>query len=224
MVADFATLRRKMVDSQIRTVDVTKLAVLEAFLTVPREQFVPEKLREISYIDEALPVLPEKSDGIGRYLLKPAALAKLLQAADIKTEDVVLDIGAATGYSAALMSKLAASVIALESDGTLAATANDNLRTTNCDNVVVVTGPLEKGYAAEGPYDVILLEGSVDFVPETLLAQLREGGRLVVAEGQGNAAVARVYLKEDGYVSARRVFNLAVKPLEGFSKPTQFVF
>lgn len=224
MALDFAELRRKMVDSQIRTVDVTKLTVLEAFLTVPRERFVPENLKDISYIDEAILVLPSKNSGIGRYLLKPAALAKLLQAADIKPDDVVLDVGAATGYSAALLSRLAGSVIALESNEELLNAASENLQATGCDNVVVVRGALEKGYPSEGPYDLILLEGAVDFIPEALFSQLREGGRLVVAEGQGNAAEARVYLKEDGIVSARRVFNLAVKPLEGFLKTPQFVF
>ena len=224
MAADFAMLRQRMVDSQIRTVDVTKLAVLAAFLTVPREKFVPEKIKELAYTDEAIPLTASRAGGRGRYLMKPAALAKLLQAADIKLEDVVLDIGAGTGYSAALLSKLASSVIALEQDEKLAAVANENMQKGGYDNVAVVSGPLAKGYAEEGPYDVILLEGSVDFIPEGLFAQMREGGRLVVAEGHGNSAVARVYMKEDGVISARRVFNLAINPLEGFQKTPEFVF
>ena len=224
MAADFAMLRQRMVDGQIRTVDVTNLGVLAAFLTVPREKFVPENLRELSYTDEAIPLTASRAGGRGRYLMKPAALAKLLQAADIKSDDVVLDIGAGTGYSAALLSKLASSVIALEEDEKLAANANENLQNGSYDNVVVVSGPLTKGYAEESPFDVILLEGAVDFIPETLFAQLREGGRLLAAEGHGNSAVARVYMKEDGVVSARRLFNLAINPLEGFVKTPEFVF
>lgn len=224
MAADFAMLRRRMVDGQIRTVDVTKLTVLAAFLTVPREKFVPENLRELSYTDEAIPLTISSAVSCRRYLMKPAALAKLLQAADIKTEDVVLDVGAGTGYSAALLSKLASSVIALEEDEKLAVLANENLQKGGYDNVVVVKGELTKGYAEEGPFDVILLEGAVDFIPDALFEQLREGGRLVVAEGQGNAAVARIYMKEDGVVSARRVFNLAINPLNGFLKTPEFVF
>lgn len=224
MAADFAMLRRRMVDGQIRTVDVTKLSVLAAFLTVPREKFVPEKFKELSYTDEAIPLTNPSAVSCGRYLMKPAALAKLLQVADIKSEDVVLDIAAGTGYSAALLSKLASSVIALEEDEKLAVIANENLQKGGYDNVVVVKGMLTKGYAEEGPFDVILLEGAVDFIPESLFAQLREGGRLVVAEGHGNAAVARVYMKEDGVVSARRVFNLSINPLDGFLKTPEFVF
>lgn len=224
MAADFAELRRKMVDNQIRTVDVTKLPVLAAFLSVPREEFVPENLRNLSYLDEDIPVSLPTDVKVGRYLMEPAPLAKLLQAADIKADDIVLDIGAGSGYSAALLSQLASSVIALESDKDLADNASEILSKNGCDNVVVVSGVLEKGYAEEGPYDVILLEGAVDFVPASLFEQLKEGGRLVVVEGHGNAGVAQVYLKEDGVVSARRVFNLAIKPLEGFLKTPQFVF
>lgn len=224
MAADFALLRKRMVDGQIRTVDVTKLSVLAAFLTVPREKFVPEALKELSYVDESIPLTGGDANKIGRYLMNPAALAKLLQAADIKAEDVVLDIGAGTGYSAALLSKLASSVIALEEDQKLAAAANENLQSGGYDNVVVVSGLLTKGYPEESPFDVILLEGAVDFIPEALFSQLKEGGRLVAVEGHGNSAVARIYVKEDGLISARRVFNLAIKPLEGFVKKPEFVF
>lgn len=224
MAADFALLRKRMVDGQIRTVDVTKLSVLAAFLTVPREKFVPENLKELSYVDEAIPLTSGGVDNMKRYMMKPAALAKLLQAADIKSEDIVLDIGAGTGYSAALLSKLASSVIALEEDEKLATIANENLQNGSYDNVVVVSGLLTKGYPEESPFDVILLEGAVDFIPETLFSQLKEGGRLVAVEGHGNAAVARIYVKEDGVVSARRVFNLAIDSLPGFLKKPEFVF
>lgn len=224
MAVDFAELRKTMVDNQIRTVDVTKLPVLSAFLTVPREQFVSQNIRNLAYLDTDVEVKPAKKNTPARYVMEPASLAKLLQAAGIRKSDVVLDIGAGTGYAAALLSQLAASVIALESDKGLADKASELLVANNCDNVVVVQGALNEGYAAEGPYDIILLEGAVDFIPDALFGQLRDGGRLLAVEGHGNAGVARLYVKEKDAISSRLAFNLAVKPLEGFLKKAEFVF
>ncbi|EJF89002.1 protein-L-isoaspartate O-methyltransferase family protein [Bartonella tamiae] len=224
MTTDFAQLRLKMVDNQIRTVDVTKLPVLAAFLTVERERFVPETLINLSYLDQDIPLTDKNSNNSSRYMMKPAALAKLIQAADIKADDVVLDIGTGNGYSAALFSQLARSVIALESDEKLSKNAVKLLNDNGFDNVAVVLGDLHVGFSKEAPYDVIFLEGSVDFIPDDLLKQLKEGGRLVVVEGQGNAGIARVYIKEDGVVSSRRLFNLAIQPLADFLKIPEFVF
>ncbi|WP_026088119.1 protein-L-isoaspartate O-methyltransferase family protein [Bartonella rattaustraliani] len=224
MVADFAELRRKMVDNQIRTVDVTDLSVLKAFLTVPREDFVPEDMRALSYLDTDIVTCTAQNGVPARYLMEPAPLAKLLQLAAIKSSDIVLDIGANSGYCAALLSKLSESVIALESDEVLLERAVEALERNQCDNVVVVHGSLEQGYAVEGPYDVIFIEGSVDFVPKDIFEQMKDDGRLVVVEGHGNAGVARIYVKEDGIVSARCAFNLAVKCLPGFLRTPDFIF
>lgn len=224
MTIDYSELRRKMVDNQIRTVDVTRLSVLAAFLDVPREAFVPEDEKKFAYLDEDVEVFPAQGDELMRYVMEPAPMAKLLQLADIGANDFVLDIGATTGYAAAILSKLASSVIALESNPVLAELATANLAANNCDNVVVVQGDLAEGYRREAPYDVIFIDGAVDFVPEILFEQLREGGRLVAVIGHGNAAVARLYIKEDGIMSVRRGFNLAVKPLAGFLKKPEFVF
>ncbi|WP_455476649.1 protein-L-isoaspartate O-methyltransferase family protein [Bartonella sp. B41] len=224
MVANFAELRRKMVDNQIRPVDVTDLAILEAFLMIPREDFVPESMKALSYLDTDVIVFPAH-DGIPAcYLMAPASLAKLLQLASIKSSDIVLDIGANSGYCAALLSKLAGSVIALESNKDLSEWAIKNLERNQCDNVVVIHETLERGYAVEGPYDVIFIEGSVDFIPKKIFDQMKESGRLVVVEGHGNAGVARIYIKEDGLISVRRAFNLAVKCLPSFLKTPDFVF
>ncbi|MBB4077162.1 protein-L-isoaspartate(D-aspartate) O-methyltransferase [Bartonella fuyuanensis] len=224
MIADFTELRRKMVDNQIRTVDVTDLSILEAFLTVSREDFVSEDMKALSYLDTDIVLCPVQ-DGIPeRYLMKPASLAKLLQLAAVKSSDVVLDIGANNGYCAALLSKLAGAVIALESHKFLFECALEILERKQCDNVVVIHGPLEQGYAVGGPYDVIFIEGSVDFIPQGIFDQMKDSGRLVVVEGYGNAAVARIYIKEDGSISARCAFNLAVKPLPCFLKTPGFVF
>lgn len=222
MTADFRELRVNMVDTQIRTTDVTDLAVLDAFLAVPREEFVPAHRRELAYIDEDQ-LLAETAEG-ARYLMEPSPAARLVQLALVKKQDVVLDIGCGTGYLAAVLSQLASSVIALESNPDFVAAASDKLQALGCDNVVVVSGELTAGYAKEAPFDVIIIEGAVDFVPETLQAQLRDGGRLVAIEGQGNMGVAHVYVKEDGIVSRRGVFNAAVKPLPGFRHAAEFVF
>ncbi|MET3590373.1 protein-L-isoaspartate(D-aspartate) O-methyltransferase [Bartonella silvatica] len=224
MIADFAELRRKMVDNQIRTVDVTDLSVLEAFLTVPREKFVPEDMKALSYLDSDIMVYPEQEGVPACYLMAPASLAKLLQLASVKASDVVLDVGANSGYCAALLSKLAKSVVALENNKVLAEQAAEALECDWYKNVVVVHGPLEQGCTVDGPYDLIFIEGAVDFVPEGIFDQMKDGGRLVVVEGCGNSGVARIYVKEDGVIAVRRAFNLAVKRLPGFLKIPHFVF
>lgn len=216
---DFAAARLKMVDNQIRTTDVTEHAILRAFLTVPREAFVPDARRVLAYIDEDVPL------GGGRYIMEPSPFGKLLQLADIRSSDVVLDVGCGTGYSAAILSHLAGSVVALESDAGLAAKASETLAGLDILSVAVVEGPLEKGYPSEAPFDVIIFEGAVEVLPDTFLDQLKPGGRLVVVEGIGNAALAKLYVKDhDGIVSDRVAFNCAVKPLPGFRKEAAFVF
>jgi protein-L-isoaspartate(D-aspartate) O-methyltransferase len=218
MNVDFSELRTKMVDGQVRTTDVTDAAIIEAMLTVPREAFVDEKRRALAYIDEDIEIAP------GRYLMEASPFAKLVQLADIRPGETVLDVGAGTGYSAAVLSRLAGRVVALESDAALAESARAALAALGADNVAVVTGPLAAGHADAAPYDVILLEGAVGLSPDALFAQLREGGRLVAVEGQGNAGVARLHLKSGGIVTGRRAFNAAVKPLPGFERTPAFVF
>ncbi|MCT7665634.1 methyltransferase domain-containing protein [Shinella kummerowiae] len=215
---DYKAARTKMVDNQIRTTDVTSHEVLDAFLTVAREEFVPAAAKPLAYIDDDIQLVP------GRYLMEPSPLAKLIQLADVVATDVVLEVGCGTGYASAILSKLGSSVVAIESDATLAATATETLSRLGYDNVAVVVGDLEAGYAPEAPYDVVFVHGAVEFVPDALLAQLRDGGRFVVVEGYGNASQARLYIKEGGHVSERTVFNTAVKPLPGFRKAKEFVF
>ncbi|MEL4374064.1 protein-L-isoaspartate O-methyltransferase family protein [Brucella cytisi] len=222
MAADFQDLRTKMVDNQIRTTDVTDLAVIDAFLTVPREAFVPAARQVLAYIDEDQ--LLESEGKQPRYLMEPSPFAKLVQLARIKNTDVVLDVGCGTGYSAAILSQLAGSVIGLESDSLLLAAATARLAEFGYDNVVIVSGELQTGYPSEAPYDVIVIEGAVDFVPDALLSQLKDGGRLVAVEGRGNAGVARIYVKENGVASGRGVFNTAVRLLPGFERVAQFEF
>lgn len=221
---NFEAARIKMVDNQIRTTDVTSHAVLTAFLSVPRDLFVPEKTKLLAYIDSDIEIAPASTTGPARYLMEPSPLAKLLQLAEISGTDKVLEIGTGTGYAAALLSKLAASVVALESDSALADAAAQNLSGLSCANVTVVTGNLEEGCPAKAPFDVIFVNGAVETVPDVLLTQLRDGGRLVVVEGTGNASRARVYSRQHGKTASRPAFNTSVKPLPGFRKIPQFNF
>lgn len=221
---DFETARAKMVDSQLRTTDVTSHSVLNAFLNVPREAFVPAGARQIAYVDEDLQICAAKDGRPARYVMKASPLAKLLQLAAVTKDDVVLEVGGGSGYAAAILSQLAGSVVSLESDEQLAAEATETLASLGYDNVAVVTGDLEKGYAGEAPYDLIFINGSVEEVPAALLGQLRDGGRLVVVVGYGNAAMATVYRRDGNGTSAVTLFNASVKPVPGFAKVKEFVF
>lgn len=222
MNADFAARRVKMVDGQIRTMDVTNGALLDAMLDVPREAFIGSASPELAYIDEDIKVASGETGP--RYLMEPAQLAKLIQLAEVVKSDRVLDVGCGTGYAAAIFSRIADSVVALESDPDLAAAAKAALSELGCTNVEVVQGPLMDGHAAGAPYDVILIGGSVEEVPEGLQAQLAEGGRLVAVEGHGHSGVVRLFLKTTGVVTGRRAFNAAIKPLPGFERIRVFEF
>lgn len=220
---DFAAARATMVDCQVRTVDVTDYDVLDAFLTVPRELFVPESLRPFAYIDEDIKV--SAPDAAPRYVMEPGPLARLVQLAEIGAGDRVLDVGATTGYTAAILARLAASVTALEQDAALAKVATDNLAALGIENVAVVTGPLVAGYPAGAPYDVILIEGAIEELPEALGNQLAEGGRLVAVVGSnGLAAKATLFTRSGGSVTGRPAFNTHIRPLPEFARPKTFVF
>jgi protein-L-isoaspartate(D-aspartate) O-methyltransferase len=221
---DYQAARTKMVDNQIRTTDVTSYSVLKAFLTVPKEAFVPEKLKPFAYIDSDIEIAPKRNGLPARYIMEPSPMAKLLQLAEIRPTDSVLEIGGGTGYGAAILGQLAGTVLSVESDAELAETASSTQVTLGYGNVSVVTGELSKGFASKGPYDVIFVHGSVDELPEALFTQLADGGRLVVVLGQGNASRAHLYVKDGHNVSERPSFNTSVKPLPGFSKVVEFVF
>lgn len=215
---DFEAARTKMVEHQIRTTDVTSHSVLRAFYNVPREAFVPEKSKALAYVDYDIEIAP------GRYLMEASPFAKLLQLAKITKDDVVLEVGTGSGYAAAILSQLASSVVSVESDEALATKAAATLEALGYDNVATVTGNLEEGYAAEAPYDLIFINGAVEHVPQALIDQLRDGGRLVAVVGYGNAAQAKVIVREQGVVSEGVFFNASIKALPGFRHSAEFVF
>ena len=216
-MTDFSQRRTTMVDTQVRPSDVTKFPIIEAMLTVPRENFVPTDRREAAYAGEHV------SLGAGRVVLDPRTLAKMLDAADITPDEMVLDIGSGLGYSAAVAARMAEAVVALEEDATLAAEAERALSEAAADNVAVIEGPLAEGAEKHGPYDVILIQGAVETVPEALLDQLKDGGRIVAifAEGAALGAV-RVGHKRDGAVTWRLAFNGAAPVLPGFEAARAF--
>lgn len=216
---EYSAARLNMVDSQIRPNKVTDQRVVDAFLAIPRDQFVPAGLRGVAYVDKSIPV------GNGRFLLEPMVLARLLNEAKIEATDIVLDVGTGTGYSAAVIGRLAATVVALESDAGLAAQANQTMQTHGVDNAAIMQGPLAAGWAKQGPYNVIVVQGAVSAVPQALLDQLAEGGRLVAVvlpeSGQG---VARLYQKTGGQVSSRILFDASASLLPGLEAKPDFQF
>jgi len=224
MTVDFQQLRVKMVDGQVRTTDVTQVSLLAAMLSVPREEYVPEERRALAYIDEDIEVAPEGEGAEARYLMEPSPFARLVQVAEIRPSDRVLDVACGTGYSSAVLARLASEVIALESIATVAERAKSILEAQGVGNVEVVQGALAEGHRAKAPYDVIVINGSVDEVSKELFDQLAEGGRLVAVVGTGNAGRATIYVKDDGLVSARTVFNAAVRPLNEFARTIAFEF
>jgi protein-L-isoaspartate(D-aspartate) O-methyltransferase len=221
---DFAAARRIMVDSQVRTSDVTDLRLIAAMQAVPRERFVPPEQADLAYLDFDAPAAAAEAGKPARRLLKPMVLAKLLQAADIGEGDHVLDVGCATGYSSAVLAQLAHSVVALEQDPGLAGHARDNLSALDMSQVQVVTGPLTDGWPPLAPYDVIMLNGASEITPKALLRQLKPGGRLVGVLGRGPAGKAMLYCSIGGECGGRPIFDAAAPLLPGFAAPPAFAF
>ncbi len=220
-MGDFEQSRTRMVDNQLRTNDVTDLRILDAMGLVPRERFVPKGKRSVAYSDLDISVYESAS---GRYLMKPHILARMIQLAEIAGSDVVLAVGCTTGYSVAVLSQLAQSVVGVEEDEALVDQASATLVELGIDNGAVIQGELGKGCASEGPYDVILIDGAVEQLPDTLTKQLKDGGRLVVVEGTGGAGAAMIYTRSGDTVSGRFAFNASAHVLPGFERPKAFVF
>ncbi len=213
---EFARRRTVMVDTQVRPSDVTKFPIIDAMLSVPREQFVPDSLREATYAGENLDI------GQGRVLLEPRTFAKMLEAADIQPNDLVLDVACGLGYSAAVAARLAEAVIALEDNAELCAEAEAALADAGADNVAVVEGQLVDGAAKHGPYDVILIEGGVEVVPDVLGDQLKPGGRIVAIFDDGHLGAAKVGYRTETAIDWRFAFNASGPILTGFRRAQEF--
>lgn len=220
-MTDFELQRRNMVESQVRPSDVTDRRVISAMLEIPREQFVPEAMRTLAYGDGAVSIVAP-ADRSGRALMAPRTLAKLVDLARIERKDIVLDVGAGTGYSSALLARLAETVVGLEADAGLAGAATRNLNALSVDNAAIVQGPLTEGWRDVAPYAAIILQGSVDAVPQTLLAQLAEGGRLVAIVNEGPVGRARIWRRRGDAYDVREAFDASAPLLPGFAAAPAF--
>ena len=215
---DYAQARTQMVENQLRTVSVSDKRLLAALMTVPREHFVAAAQRPIAYTDGALTI------GAGRYLAAPAPFAKLVQLAEIAPDDAVLDVGAGTGYSTAILAAMASAVTALESDPALADIARRNLTELGIAHVRLVDAPLDGSYHPGRQFDVIVIEGAVDAEPAAFFPLLADGGRLVALLRTGSVATAHVYVRSGEEVAGRAEFNAALPALPLAPRPQAFVF
>jgi protein-L-isoaspartate(D-aspartate) O-methyltransferase len=215
---DYAAQRANMVATQILANGVTEERLLDAFRGVPRELFVPADKRGIAYAEVAIEVVP------GRLLLPVRTFAKLLELAEIRLGETILDVGCATGYSTAVIARLGSRVFGLEEDATLVRIASDLIHSTGVAKATIAQGALADGYRSAQPFDVIIIEGGVEEVPQSLLAQLGEGGRLVTTLQRESQGRAIVFLKEGERTGHRFDFDAAATVLPGFRKPAAFVF
>jgi protein-L-isoaspartate(D-aspartate) O-methyltransferase len=189
---------------------------------LPRERVVPSDYAAVAYIDEAVPMDVKARGNPCRWLMAPRSFAKLLQLSEIGDDARVLDIGSGTGYSAAVLGKIAKTVVALENDAMLAAAARKNLAALALDAVRVVEGPLADGWVDEGPYDAIILEGSVCEAPATLLDQLKDGGRLVGILGQTGLGKGVIWRRLGRSLDKWTAFDAAAPALPGFEVAPAF--
>ncbi len=212
------TQRDTMVATQVRPSDVRDPRVVKAMASIPREAFVPRPYKGVAYVDEDIEVKP------GRYLMEPRVLAKILAAVEIGAKDFVLEIGPATGYSTAILASLADAVVALEEDHELAETASATLEKLDVTNAVVISGPHRDGVARQAPFQIIFINGAVDEVPDALLRQLGNGGRLVCVLREAGVGHVRIYQNSNGHFGSRGLFDANVPLLPGFETKQPFVF
>jgi protein-L-isoaspartate(D-aspartate) O-methyltransferase len=215
-MTDYATRRTMMVDTQIRPSDVTKFPIISAMLSVPREKFVPRNKREAAYMGDNIDL------GGNRTILEPRTFAKMLDALDIQPTDFVLDIGMGLGYSAAVLSQLGEAVVAVEDDQTRFDEASEALGDFGADNVIPHLGELAEGAAEHGPYDVILIQGAVEHVSDTVLAQLKDGGKIACLFAEGALGTVKIGYKLDERMDWRASFNAGAPTLDGFQRHRAF--
>jgi protein-L-isoaspartate(D-aspartate) O-methyltransferase len=218
MMPDYAAQRSNMVASQILANGITDPRLLDAFGTVPREAFVRAEKRSVAYVDAAIELVHH------RWLLEPRTFAGMLRLAEIQPSDRVLDVGCTTGYSTAVLARIADKTIGLEEDADLVRIASETLRALGVTGASIVQGSLAEGCASAAPYDVVIVNGAIEVPPQRLLGQLADGGRLVAISQHNAAGQAVLYLKEDGHAGRRFAFDASAPLLSGFRQPARFVF
>lgn len=217
-MTDFAKSRVAMVDRQVRPSDVTSFPIIDAMLNVPRERYAPAALRAVAYADAPLALAS------GREMLDPRVFAKMLDAAGIGPEDLVLDLAPGLGYSTAVIARLAAAVIAIEPDPAMAAAAAEALAANEVDNAMVSEGDPAAGDPAHGPYDAIFINGAVSAPPLGLVPQVKEGGRIVAIEMKGANGRAMAYIRDGDGLQHRTLFNATALVAPGFEVEETFAF
>ncbi len=218
---DHTTARRHMVDSQILPNRVTDSRIIDIMSALPRENFVPELRKGVAYVDDALEI------GNGRYLMEPIATARLLQEASPQENDVALIIGCSSGYTAACLSNIVSTVVVIENDNDMVSDASKSLAELEIDNVAIMNGDLSEGYPAQAPYDIIVFDGAVPSVPDSIKSQLAEGGRLIAIVGggsEGQMGNAVLITRFHNSFSERNIFELGTPMLPGFGQHTDFAF
>lgn len=215
-MTDFASARATMVDCQVRPSDVTKYPIIDALLTMPREEFVPNAKRSVAYAGAHMDL------GGGRVLLDARTFAKMLDAVNIQPDELVLDLGCGMGYSSAVIATMAEAVVGVESVAELAEEAPNVLASVGADNAMVVAGPLTEGAPKHGPYDVIALQGAAETIPAAILDQLKVGGRIVAIRADGTLGQCRIGYKHDGGIDWRNAFGASAPVLAGFEKVVEF--
>lgn len=217
-MADFAQRRRTMVDTQIRPSDVTSFTIIDAMLAIPRDAFVPDTARDLAYVGGPVPLAR------GRQLMEPRTIAKMLEALDVTPADLVLEIAPGMGYTTALLARMAEAVVAVEEDADLARDAEAALAAQDVDNAAILTGALVDGSPRNGPYDAIVIFAGVEQIPQSILDQLKEGGRILALFMDGALGEVRRGVKTHGVVSWHMAFNATAPVLPGFAHAPSFVF
>ena len=217
---DFKIARKNMVENQIRANKVTSLNVINAFLDVPREKFVPDALQEISYVDEDIKLSKD------RFMMKPMILARLFQSLNLKGNENILHVGSNSGYGSAILSRMCSSVISLESDKKLFETSIHTFSNMGFDNVVPLHGSMENGVEKEAPFDIIFIEGSIETEPKSLFGQLNENGKLIAIIRPANIKIgkAKLFFKISNEIGLENLFDAQVSKLSIFKSKTKFSF
>jgi protein-L-isoaspartate(D-aspartate) O-methyltransferase len=217
---DFKIARKNMVENQIRANKVTSLNVINAFLDVPREKFVPDALQEISYVDEDIQL------SRNRFMMKPMILARLFQSLNLKGNENILHVGSNSGYGSAILSRMCSSVISLESDKKLFETSIHTFSNMGFDNVVPLHGSMENGVEKEAPFDIIFIEGSIETEPKSLFGQLNENGKLIAIIRPENIKIgkAKLFFKISNEIGLENLFDAQVSKLSIFKSKTKFSF